>query len=424
MSEERAGLGSWAQILIFMALGAPAFVLRFSGIHLDPVVAAVIFGVAIVGGAFLLSWAAEVAQMDVSASLAIAVLALIALLPEYTIEAVLAWDAGQSFDPATGEVTKEMQRVAANVTGANRLLIGVGWSLVILTYFLKRRRPLDVRGHLSLEIIMLTAATLVSFLVFFMGQVHMAVAAVLIGMYIVYLWISSTREAEEPELMGAALAIGSLPAGKRRAMVAILFVYSAAVILVAAEPFVEALIETGEAMGIDEFLLIQWIAPLASESPEIIVALLFSLRANAMAGINTLISAEVNQLTVLVGSMTVIFSLSAGEPLSFLLDNRQSVEFLLTSSVSIFAIVLILPRVLGWKAGLVILGLFAVHLFFTDASERQIFAYIYLAAAAGAAALNWRGIRRSLRGEAEESALSDQGLPPAPSGSDPERDPD
>ena len=398
MSEERAGLGSWAQVLIFTALGAPAFVLRFSGVHLDPVVAAVIFGVAIVGGAFLLSWAAEVAQMDVSASLAIAVLALIALLPEYTIEAVLAWDAGQSFDPATGEVTKEMQRVAANVTGANRLLIGVGWSLVILTYLLKRRRPLDVRGHLSLEIIMLTAATLVSFLVFFMGQVHMAVAAVLIGMYIVYLWISSTREAEEPDLMGAALAIGSLPAGKRRAMVGLLFVYSAAVILVAAEPFVESLIETGETMGIDEFLLIQWIAPLASESPEIIVALLFSLRANAMAGINTLISAEVNQLTVLIGSMVVVFSLSAGEPLNFLLDNRQSVEFFLTSSVSIFAIVLILPRVLGWPAGLAILGLFGVHLFFTDASERQIFAYIYLAAAAAAAALNWRGIRRSLWG--------------------------
>ena len=402
MSEERAGLGSWAQILIFMALGAPAFVLRFSGIHLDPVIAAVIFGVAIVGGAFLLSWAAEVAQLDVSASLAIAVLALVALLPEYTIEAVLAWDAGASFDPATGEVTKEMQRVAANVTGANRLLIGVGWSLVILVYLLKRRRPLDVRGHLSLEIIMLTAATLVSFLIFFTGQVHIALAAVLIGMYVVYLWISSTKEAEEPELIGAAVAIGSLPALQRRTVVGLLFVYSAAVIIVAAEPFVGALIETGESMGIDEFLLIQWIAPLASESPEIIVALLFTLRANPIAGITTLISAEVNQLTVLVGSMTVIFSLSAGEPLSFLLDHRQSVEFLLTSSVSAFALVLIFRRVLGWPAGLAILGLFAAHLFFTATNERQIFVYIYLGGVVGAAAAtNWRPIWLSIRGKAE-----------------------
>ena len=77
-------------------------------------------------GAFLLSWAAEVAELDVSASLAIAVLALIAVLPEYAIEAVLAWDAGSSFDTVTGGVTTETSRVAANVTGSNRLLIGLG----------------------------------------------------------------------------------------------------------------------------------------------------------------------------------------------------------------------------------------------------------------------------------------------------------
>ena len=67
----------------------------------DPTVAAAVFGLGIVAGAFLLSWAAEVAELDVSASLAIAVLALIAILPEYAIEAVLAWDAGSSFDTVT-----------------------------------------------------------------------------------------------------------------------------------------------------------------------------------------------------------------------------------------------------------------------------------------------------------------------------------
>jgi cation:H+ antiporter len=392
---------SWAWILVFAAVGVPAFVLRFSGIHLEPTVAALIFGIGIVGGAFLLSWAAEAAQLDVSASFAIAVLALIALLPEYTIEAVLAWDAGASYDPATGEVTREMQRVAANVTGANRLLIGVGWSLVILVYLVKRRRALDLRGHMSLEITMLAAATLVTFLIFFMGQVHIIVAAVLIAMYIFYLWRSSTREPEEPELMGAALVIGSLPTRQRRTAVVLLFLYSAAVILVAAEPFVESLIETGAELGIDEFLLIQWIAPLASESPEIIVAVLFSLRANPVAGMTTLVSAEVNQLTVLIGSMVAIFSMSAGEPLSFLLDQRQSVEFFLTSAVSVFAIVLIAPRLLGWKAGLVILGLFVVHLFFVEPDQRRIFAFIYLGLAAGLVALDWRRVRHIFSGVAE-----------------------
>ena len=127
--------------------------------------------------------------------------------------------------------------------------------------------------------------------------------------------------------------------------------YSAVVIVMAAEPFVEALVETGETLNIDQFILIQWIAPLASESPEIIVAALFSLRANPQAGLTTLISAEVNQMTLLIGSMVVIFSLSAGQALSFPLENRQTIEFLLTSAVSGFALALMLPRIVGWKTG-------------------------------------------------------------------------
>ena len=120
MAVQNARRSLWVWIFAFIVLGFPAVFLRFSGVHLDPLLAALIYGIGIVGGAFLLSWAAEVAQMDVSASLAIAVLALIAILPEYAIETVLAIQAGSSFDVVTREVTPEMGRVAANVTGANR----------------------------------------------------------------------------------------------------------------------------------------------------------------------------------------------------------------------------------------------------------------------------------------------------------------
>ena len=393
MSTEAPGRRSLVWVGVFAAAGVPGIVLRFSGVEIDPTAQALIYGLGIVGGAFLLSWAAEVAQLDVSASLAIAVLALIAILPEYAIEAVLAWKAGATFDPVLGQVTHEMELVAANVTGANRLLIGLGWPVVILIFWAKRRDVLDLRGHISLELIMLVVATAVTFLIFFMEQVHVALAGALIALYVFYLWLSSTKEPEEPELIGAAALIGSWPARKRRGAVIVLFLYSAAVILVAAEPFVESLVETGEKLGIDQFILIQWIAPLASESPEIIVASLFSLRLNPQAGLTTLISAEVNQLTVLIGSMVFIFSLSAGQLLSFPLESRQLVEFLLTSSVSAFAIVLIAPRLLGWKAGALLLGLFVVHLPFTDVDSRQLFAFLYLGLAAGLLLWNWRRVR-------------------------------
>ena len=378
---------------IFALCAVPGFVVRFTDAHIDPPLEALIFGLGIVGGAFLLSWAAEVAQKDISASLALAVLALIAILPEYSIEAVLAWKAGASFDLVTREVTERMELVAANVTGANRLLVGLGWPTVILIFWVIRRRPLDLRGEISLELVFLLLATLVTFSIFFLGQVHLVVAGVLILMYVVYLWISSRQQPVQPHLAGPAAVIGALPTRSRRATVLALFVYSAVVILMAAEPFVEALVETGETLNIDEFILIQWIAPLASESPEIIVAALFSLRANPQAGLTTVISAEVNQMTLLIGSMVVIFSLSAGQALNFPLEDRQTIEFLLTSAVSGFALALILPRMIGWKTGSILLALFIIHLPFVDPEQRRLFAYLYLALTAVVTAWNWRILR-------------------------------
>ena len=378
---------SWLLILAFAALGLPSFAMVIGDVHLDPILSAMIFGLGIVGGAFLISWAAEAAQVDISASFAIAILALIAILREYAGEAVQAREAGQSYVLAShggqvfsagSAVTDEMERVAANVTGANRLLIGLGWSAVILIFWIKRRMTLNLSGTMGLELIMLSVATTVTFLIFFMQQVHMIVAVALIAMYFVYLWISSTKEAEEPELMGPSLMIGEQSKILRRALVLGLFLYSAIVIIVAAEPFVHSLVESGKGLGIDEFILIQWVAPLASESPEIIIAVLFSLRANPVAGITTLISAEVNQLTLLVGSMVGIFSLSAGELLSFPLNHMQSVEFLLTAAVSLLALILVLPRVIGWRSGSILLILFIAHLPFTGSADRLYFTYGYL----------------------------------------------
>ena len=66
--------------------------------ELAPPMLALIYGLAIVGAAFLLSWAAEVAQLDISAGLAIAVLAFIAVLPEYAVDMVFAWKGGNAVE--------------------------------------------------------------------------------------------------------------------------------------------------------------------------------------------------------------------------------------------------------------------------------------------------------------------------------------
>ena len=195
MAESLSNRHHWTTLVVTLLLGLPAAALLFSGIHINALAAACVYGVGILAGAFLLSWAAEVAELDISASLAIAILALLTILPEYAIESVLAWDAGSSFNTETREITAETQRVAANVTGANRLLIGVGWSVVILIYWLKHRGVLDMRGKMGPEVTFLTVATLLTFVIFFMHGIHILLAAALIGIYIAYVWTSSTRPA-------------------------------------------------------------------------------------------------------------------------------------------------------------------------------------------------------------------------------------
>src|SRR5215207_4797343 len=95
-SDEREVRPGRQRVSLAVAIGlcVPGAVSRIAGFHGDPGIMALIFGLSIVGAAFMLSWAAEVAQLDISAGLAIALLAFIAVLPEYAVDMVFAWKGG------------------------------------------------------------------------------------------------------------------------------------------------------------------------------------------------------------------------------------------------------------------------------------------------------------------------------------------
>ena len=112
--------------------------------------------------------------------------------------------------------------------------------------------------------------------------------------------------------MGPALYIGTFEQRKRRLSVLGLFLFAATIILLTAESFAEALVETGAEFGISEFLLVQWLAPLASEAPELLVAGLYAWRLNTNAGLGTLVSSKVNQWTLLVGTLPIVFASPLG----------------------------------------------------------------------------------------------------------------
>jgi cation:H+ antiporter len=347
-----------------VGLTVPGVVLRIGGIHPVSWLAAILFGLAVVGSAFLLAWAAEALQLDVSQGLALAVLALIAVLPEYAVDFVFTAKAGT--DP------KEYAPLAlANMTGGNRLLIGVGWSLVVLLAAWRMRRiarddhyegPLDDdvalgRSH-AIEIAFLAVATVYSLSLPLKRTVALFDAVVLVGLFVAYMVRIARAPAEEPHLVGPAELLGSFGRRRRRIAVGALLVFAAGVILLCAEGFAEALVETGTQFGVSKFLLVQWLAPLASEAPELLVAGLFAWRLNTEAGLGALVSSKVNQWTLLVGSLPIVFAVSSGTLHGLPLDTLQREELFLTAAQSAFAVAVLANRSISVKEAIGLLGLF------------------------------------------------------------------
>jgi len=340
-------------------------------VELGPVEQSLLTGLSIMASAFLLSWAAEVAQLDMAQSLAMALLALIAILPEYSVDVIFAWKAAK--DPAYAPLA------IANMTGANRLLIGVAWPAVVFVYYAaSRRRAVELEESHGVEIFYLLICTLYSFVIPLKSELTW-VDAVFFGLiFFFYVRAAASSERVEPQLVGPAALMANQSVAVRRVLTYGSFVYAALAILVAAEPFAEGLIHSGKIMGIEEFVLVQWVAPLASEAPEFIVSCLFAYRLLPGMGLGALMSSKVNQWTLLVGLLPIVYSISLGRIGALHLDHRQIHEVLLTSAQSLFAVIALSNfRLHLWEAG-VILVLFSAQALITGEAFREIYSMLYI----------------------------------------------
>jgi cation:H+ antiporter len=336
----------------------PGFTLRLFQMELNPPTVVLITGAAILGASFLLLWACEAAQKDISQALALAVVALIAVLPEYAVDMYFTWQAGQNPD---GEYA---QYAIANMTGANRLLIGVAWAVIVGIFWLKTKRPVELEGERRTEIVFLGLATLYAFLIPLKGSLAWYDGMVFLGLFAWYIGLASRRPCVECELDGPAELLGELPKVRRRMATALMFLFAAGVILANAEPFSEALVATGKVFGINEFLLIQWLAPIASEAPEFTVAIMFALRGQAGIALGSLLSAKLNQWTLLVGMIPGVYGLSSGSLATPIpMGSFQLQEILLTAAQSLLAVVLLIQMRLDIKGALLLFGLFICQFF-------------------------------------------------------------
>jgi cation:H+ antiporter len=338
---------------------------------------------AMIGSAFIIAWAAEAAEFLISQGLALAVLALVQTLPEFAVEAVIAWKAGK--DP-------DMVHLAiANFTGSLRLLTGLGWPMIyaVAAYYSRKRRgkklgAIQLSDDHAVEVLGLLPPLAYFVLVWAKGNLSLIDAAVLTATYVLYLWVllrlppreEMIEEAEEiPRVSRWAL---SHSGWKRWAAVLGLFLVGGGVIYFIAEPFLQSMLALATTLGMSQFTFIQWVAPFLSEFPEKTSAFAWARRiTRAPVALMNMVSSNINQWGVLSAMLAVIYCWSAGSTAPLPFDEFQRQEILLT----------ILQAFLGWLflasmslSALEAAGLFILWLIqFLKPSLRHEMIYVYSA---------------------------------------------
>src|SRR6185295_2964830 len=152
----------------------------------------------VLGSAIVIAWGAEAAQFLISQGLALAILAWLQTLPEFAVEAVIAWQAGK--DPSKTHLA------IANFTGSLRLLVGLGWPMI---YFVaaafgwrEKRKFVDINlePEHSIEIFGLLLPIVYFTFVWWKGTLTVWDAFPLMSCYFVYLfvlWKIPPREEKE-----------------------------------------------------------------------------------------------------------------------------------------------------------------------------------------------------------------------------------
>jgi len=312
------------------------------------------------GSAFVIAWGAEVAQFFMSQGLALAILAWLQILPEFAVEADIAW-------------RQNVVNMTANFTGSIRLLVGLGWPMIYMVASLAHRRQtgewlteIVLEPDHSVEVVGLLVPILYFALVWWKASLSVADGVVLAVLYLAYLFVVNRmppKDHEEAEELDAVpRAIMGLRPGVRGAAIAATFVGGGLVLYLVAHPFVDSLMALAVTVGISEYVFIQWVAPFLSEFPEFLSAYRWArtVRHAPMALMNV-VSSNINQWTVLAGMIPVVYSLSLGHLAAVPFDGMHRQEILLTILQSLLGMVLLMNMRYSWWEALVLFVLWFVQ---------------------------------------------------------------
>lgn len=320
----------------------------------------------VLGSAIVIAWAAEAAQFLVSQGLALAMLAWLQTLPEFAVEAVIAWQAGHTarFGTDPYQVTHATALVTANFTGSLRLLVGLGWPMIYVTaaFFRrkqgKRLRRIRLEREHAVEVIFLLISIGYFFLIWARGTLGLVDTVFLTIIYLAYLYFikkippQSEEKIEDMDKV-PRLILAQRPA-LRNSIITGLFLLGGIVLYFVAPAFLESLKALALGLGLSTFVFVQWVAPFLSEFPEKVSAFNWARRiTTAPMALMNMVSSNINQWTMLVAMLPIAYGLALGHASTIVFDDHQELEILLTLGQSVLgALLLANMRFAWWEAAL------------------------------------------------------------------------
>ncbi|HWY28856.1 MAG TPA: hypothetical protein VNW25_06325 [Candidatus Sulfotelmatobacter sp.] len=309
---------------------------------------------AVISASLLIAWAAEASEFSISKGLALALVAIVQTIPEYFVEGTIAWKAGK--DPLNCTLDCWVPNVIANFTGANRLLTGLGWPLIMFTVIVQKRRngqtgptSIALRKEQSVELVFMLGSSLYYIFVMIRGELSLLDSLILGVIFVGYMWLlfrlPTDKNQPDEVLEGPPRALMEVkPPARRLATIIGLFVFAALTFVFVTDSFVESIRTIAVSFLVPflgsgaVFFSIQWIAPVLSEFPEKVSAFNWArtIRLAPTALLNFM-SSSVNELTALVALIPVVFVISSGSLTGTIPISQHDVEIFLTMAQSLYA---------------------------------------------------------------------------------------